>query len=136
MFDRRDDKELYDYLVAEYNHPFAWWDWSYLKGRRIELPTEQLWSYSDRAVDAMMSVQSVLDMRTGEGEKFATFIKQQSHSMRLYATEGYAPSLAQARQRLEPLGVTVYEASDEQLPLADNQLDLVINRQGSYDPRE
>lgn len=84
----------------------------------------------------MQSTRSILDMRTGEGGKFASFIKQQSHSMQLYATEGYAPSLAQARQILGPLGVTVYEVHNEQLPLADNQLDLVINRHGSYDPRE
>jgi SAM-dependent methyltransferase len=136
MSDKQDDKELYDYLMAEYNHPVSWWDWSYLKGRRVELATEQPWSYSDCVTAAMKSAQSVLDMRTGEGEKFADFIKQQSHPMQLYATEGYASCLAQARHRLEPLGVTVYEARDEQLPLADNLLDLVINRQGSYDPRE
>jgi SAM-dependent methyltransferase len=138
MSDKQVDKALYDYLVAEYNHPVpvVWGDWSYLEGRRVELHTDQPWSYSDSVVEAMKPAQSVLDMRTGEGEKFAAFIRQQSHLMQLYATEGYAPSLAQARQRLAPLGVTVYEAHDERLPLADNQLDLVINRHGSYDPRE
>lgn len=136
MFDEQDDKALYDYLIAEYNHPVTWWDWSYIEGRRVELPTDKPWSYSDSVVEAMKSARSILDMRTGEGEKFARFIKQQSHPMQLYATEGYAPTLAQARQQLEPLGVTVYEVHDEQLPLADNQFDLVINRQGSYDPRE
>jgi hypothetical protein len=84
----------------------------------------------------MRSAQAVLDMRTGDGGMFATFIHQQSHPMQLYATEGYAPSLALARLRLEPLGVTVYEVADEALPIADERLDLIINRHSSYDPRE
>lgn len=136
MFDEHNDKALYDYLVAEYNHPFVWEDWSYLDGRKVDLFTERPWNYVDSVVEAMKSARSVLDMRTGDGEKFAAFIQQQSHPMQLYATEGYAPGLVQARQRLEPLGVTIYEVRDEQLPIADNQVDLVINRQGSYDPHE
>jgi SAM-dependent methyltransferase len=136
MSDRQNEQTFYEYLLSEYQQPFDWGDWSYLKGRRVELPMERPWSYVDRVVEAMRPAQSVLDMRTGDGGVFASCIRQQSHSMQLYATEEYAPSLALARQRLEPLGVTVYEVADETLPIADERLDLVINRHGSYDPRE
>ncbi len=136
MSDQQGEQTFYRYLLNEYQQPFAWGDWSYLKGRWLELPMEQPWSYVDRVVEAMRSVQTVLDMRTGDGSMFVSCIRQQSHSMQLYATEGYAPSLALARQRLEPLGVTVYAVADESLPIADEALDLVVNRHSSYDLRE
>ena len=42
-----------------------------------------------------------------------------------------------ARQRLEPLGVTVMPVGDDdQLPLPDASCDLVIDRHESYDPEE
>lgn len=136
MSDLQNERSFYEYLLSEYHRPFAWGDWSYLEGRRVELPLEQPWSYADRVVEAMRTAQAVLDMRTGDGGMFASFIRQCSHPMQLYATEGYVPSLALARQRLEPLGVAVYEVADEFLPIADEQLDLVINRHGSYDLHE
>jgi SAM-dependent methyltransferase len=136
MSDQQNEQAFYEYLLNEYRHPFAWGDWSYLEGRRVELLMEQPWNYADRVVEAMRSARAVLDMRTGDGGMFASFIRQQSHPMQLYATEGYAPGLALARQHLEPLGVTVHEVVGEHLPIADEHLDLVINRHGSYDLRE
>jgi SAM-dependent methyltransferase len=41
-----------------------------------------------------------------------------------------------ARQLLEPLGAAIYAVRDEHLPFADNTLELIVNRHGSYDPRE
>ena len=42
-----------------------------------------------------------------------------------------------ARERLEPLGVKVYEVEDDtRLPFRDAQFDLVINRHESYEPAE
>ena len=54
------------------------------------------------------------------------------------ATEGYAPNVPIARQRLEPLGVKVYEVGEGgNLPFFDdNQFDLVINRHEYYNPQE
>jgi SAM-dependent methyltransferase len=136
MSDQQNEQTFYEYLLSEYHHPFAWGDWSYLEGRRVELPIERPWSYADSVVEAMRTAQAVLDMRTGDGGMFASFIRQQSHPMQLYATEGYSPILALTRRHLEPLGVTIYEVDDEHLPIADEQLDLVINRHGSYDLHE
>ncbi len=42
-----------------------------------------------------------------------------------------------ARRRLEPLGVRVsYIEKDEQIPFADEEFDLVVNRHESYCPKE
>lgn len=79
----------------------------------------------------------MLDMGTGGGEKLVSFAAQQLLPEHTSATEGYAPNVAVARQRLAPLGVTVYEVNDDHhLPFADNSFDLIINRHASYDPRE
>jgi hypothetical protein len=41
-----------------------------------------------------------------------------------------------ARKNLEPLGVEVLEATARSLPVADQSIDLVINRHGGFDPAE
>ena len=129
------DKAFFDYLMAEYNQPISGWDLSYLKGRRTDIHTEPAWNYTETVLAAMKQAHSMLDMRTGGGERLAQFLAQQPVP-EVYATEGYPPNAAIARQRLEPLGVTIYEMQDEHLPFADNALDLVINRHGSYDAHE
>ena len=69
-------------------------------------------------------------MDTGGGEFLAGLQPLPPHTC---ATEGYPPNIFIARQRLEPLGVAVYEVGeDDTLPFADNEFDLVINRHGSY----
>ncbi|SRR5581483_2459263 len=131
-----DDKALYDYFVGEYTHHFDYWDWSYLEGRRVEMSTgKKQWDYTKTVQAAMKQVRSVLDMRTGSGQVFAELLKEQPVAQ-AYATEGYAPNLARARQVLTPPGVTVYEVQNDDLPFADNDLELIINRHGSYDLRE
>lgn len=55
------------------------------------------------------------------------------------ATEGWAPNLPVAAERLEPLGITVHEhdsESGEPLPFPDDSFDLVLARHESYDPAE
>ena len=51
----------------------------------------------------------------------------------IYATEGYAPNVPIARKKLEPLGVTVVEVTDDTvLPFQDEQFDLIVNQHESY----
>lgn len=129
------DKAFFDYLMAEHNQPFNGWDFSYLAGRRTDIHAQQSWDYTASVVAAMGQAHSMLDMRTGGGERLAQFLALQPVPQ-VYATEGYPPNVQTARDRLEPLGVTVYAMQDEHLPFAGNSLDLVINRHGSYDPDE
>ncbi len=88
------------------------------------------WSYTSEVLTAARLTDSLLDMDTGGGEFLAGLQPLPSHTC---ATEGYAPNVPIARQRLEPLGATVYEVGeDDILPFADGEFDLVINRHGSY----
>jgi SAM-dependent methyltransferase len=132
------DKEFFDYLVSEYNQPFSGWDMSYIEDRSVTPPNFQhAWNYTTVMLEAMKSAHAMLDMGTGGGERLASFAAQQPLPEQTYATEGYAPNVPIARQRLAPLGITVHEGSDDsQLPFADNTFDLVINRHTSYAPHE
>ena len=129
--------EFYNYLVAEYNAPFAGWDMSYLEGRSVNIHPEPRWDYTATVLSAMHGIEAMLDMGTGGGERLASLSEIQPLPPHSCATEGYVPNIAVARQRLEPLGVTVVGIeNDRPLPFADEQFDLIINRHASYDPRE
>ncbi len=134
---RMTSNEFYNYLVAEYNAPFSGWDMSYLKGRSVDLHAEPRWDYTATILSAMHGIETMLDMGTGGGERLASFAAMQALPFNVYATEGYIPNIAVARQRLEPLGVTVVAIDDDShMPFADEQFDLIINRHASYDPGE
>lgn len=73
-------------------------------------------------------------MGVGGGEFLASL---QPLPERTVATEGYPPNIPVARERLEPIGVTLCPiGEDDQLPLDDAAFELVINRHESYDPAE
>ncbi|GCE09672.1 class I SAM-dependent methyltransferase [Dictyobacter aurantiacus] len=129
------DQALFDFLIEEYNHPFNGWDFSYLNGRMTSIRTNPAWDYTHIVTAAMKQAHILLDMHTGGGEKLAQLLAHQPVP-EVYATELYAPNIIAARQRLTPLGVTVYTAPDGRLPFSDQTLDLVINRHGSYTPSE
>ncbi len=129
-----DKQELFDFLVGQTKQSFSGWDFSYItaSGRMAEalLP----WSYASKLLPVLHKAQSLLDMGTGGGEFLS---RLQPFPPLTCATEGYAPNVPIARQRLEPLGVGVYEVSDDgKLPLDAHQFDLVINRHEYYDPNE
>src|SRR5256884_5726182 len=128
------NQELFDFLVDEANHPFSGWDFSHITatGRMVEAPLS--WSYASKLLMPLRRATSLLDMGTGGGEYLS---RLQPLPPFTCATEGYAPNVPIARQRLEPLGVKVYEVSDHhRLPFAENEFDLVINRHEYYDPQE
>ena len=112
---------------AEEEKPFTGWDFSYLDNRML---LEQApWSYSTRACRLMRESSSVLDIATGGGERLL--------SMRdcwpdiVVVTEGYLPNLELARRRLEPQGVRVVEANNDEyspMPFEDGEFALVLNR--------
>jgi len=131
---RADDtfEELIDDAVRT---PFQGWDFSYLKGRITEsaLP----WDYATRARERMRVAQSMLDMGTGGGEFLSSLAPLPPSTS---ATEGYAPNVILARQRLEPLGVKVFDMTGDQenrqLPFPAEHFDLVINRHEAYVGKE
>ncbi|MFI6484132.1 class I SAM-dependent methyltransferase [Nonomuraea sp. NPDC050663] len=125
----------YDRLISEaLATPFEGWDFGVFKDRYEEQTDRLPWNYEQLVRDSMADVSSMLDMGTGGGEFLAALAPL---PVRTAATEGYAPNVPVARDRLEPLGVEVVEVDeDDALGFADGSFELVINRHESFDPRE
>ncbi len=111
---------------------FFGWDFSVIGERWTTTPLP--WDYLTLVKARLPGVRSLLDLGTGGGELLASLGPLPPET---WATEGYAPNVPVARQRLDPLGVQVVsDYADEALPFPNNCLDLVINRHESFDARE
>ncbi|CAI2194146.1 12033_t:CDS:2 [Funneliformis geosporum] len=122
---------LLRHLVAEFNKPFTGWDFSYLKGRMEEKLNLLPWNYEATVKALLPNSRGLLDMGTGGGEFLASLSPLPPDTC---ATEGWAPNIDIARQRLRHLGVTVTAITDNdvRLPLNDARFDLIINRHEPY----
>jgi SAM-dependent methyltransferase len=81
----------------------------------------------------LASAEALLDLGTGGGERLSALAPLPRDTV---ATEGYPPNLPVARERLEPLGVTVVPIEGDDLPFDDGRFDLVVARHESFDPVE
>ncbi|TDC76560.1 class I SAM-dependent methyltransferase [Streptomyces hainanensis] len=91
-------------------------------------------SHPELARARVAAADRLLDVDTGGGELLASLGPLPRHS---WATEGWPPNVAVARERLEPLGVTVLPTpGSEALPLPDASVDVVLNRHGRLAARE
>jgi SAM-dependent methyltransferase len=115
--------------------PFSGWDFSYLDGKwEQEHPP---WDYVDLVRTLLPGANSLLDLGTGGGEKLLSL--RDLWPSRVAVTEGYAPNLRLARERLEPLGVQVIESKTplyDLLPFKDGAVDLVIDRHSGFNAAE
>lgn len=128
----KNDNALYAYFVSEYEKPFSGWDFYHVHGRLTEEPLP--WDYEAMVRELLPDASSLLDMGTGGGEFLSTLSSLPPDT---YATEGYAPNIPIARDRLEPLGVRVLAVGDDaHLPFEDAAFSHIINRHESYDPAE
>lgn len=128
------EKELFDLFVLEAEKPFSGWDFSYITdtGRMASEPMN--WNYTSEILASIRKADSLLDMGTGGGEFLS---KLQPFPRNTFATEAYEPNVPIARNRLEPLGITVVEVKDDnQLPFDNEQFDLIINKHESYSVSE
>lgn len=126
------DREMYAYFVSEYEKPFTGWDFSHVQGRLTEDTLS--WDYEKMVRELLPEADTLLDMGTGGGELLASLSPLPRDT---WATEGYAPNIPVARERLESLGVNVVEVkSDEHLPFPDETFTHVINKHESYDAGE
>jgi len=113
---------------------FEGWDFSLFGNRFTEQPTS--WDYRSQIKPHMDKAAHVLDMGTGGGEFLASMLPSTAE---VSATEGYAPNVPIARDRLAPLGVAVAQThteNNEDLPFPDGEFDLVMNRHESFDATE
>jgi len=76
----------------------------------------------------------ILDFDTGGGE----FLLSLGHPYALTAaTEGFPPNVALCKETLLPLGIDFRPCGDEaNIPYEDESFDIIINRHGSFDPKE
>ena len=126
------NRALYEYFISEYEKPFTGWDFSHVHGRLTEdtLP----WDYGAMVRALLSDAPTLLDMGTGGGEFLASLSPLPPHT---WATEGYAPNIPVARERLTPLGVTVVPVeSDDRLPFPGETFTHIINKHESYDADE
>ncbi|MFL5625466.1 MAG: class I SAM-dependent methyltransferase [Ktedonobacteraceae bacterium] len=121
--------------MTEAERPFVGWDFSHITDTRRMVEAPLTWSYSSNVLRQFSKIHSLLDMDTGGGEFLALLQPLPSYTC---ATENYGPNVSVARRRLEPLGVQVFEVSEDNsnLPFVDNEFELIINRHGSYIPGE
>lgn len=128
-------EELRAQWLAEEQVPFSGWDFSYLEGRMSDEPLP--WDYMVLAMIRMPQATSMLDMDTGGGERILAL--QPYWPAKVVVSEGYAPNVALARERLSPLGVTVVEMDSSNfapMPFDDDEFDLVLNRHGAFNAKE
>lgn len=125
-------KDLYAEWKKDEKRPFEGWNFSYLKDRWIE--EQPPWDYKEVAKGLVKNATAVLDMGTGGGEVLASLAPFPKHTV---ATEGYEPNVQAAKKRLELLGVKVVAVDESgELPFADEEFDLVLNRHSAFDGRE
>ena len=120
--------QLKQYLISQYEIKFSGWDFSYLDGKMEESPLP--WNYRNIITEYMKTSSCMLDMGTGGGE----FLDSLEELPKLiYATEGYAPNIPIAQNRLKHKNIEV-KAIDETniLPFDNASFDVVINRHEEY----
>ena len=127
-------KELKKIWKSEEDRAFIkGWDFSHIRGRYEE--EERLpWDYGAIVRGVLTDEMKLLDYDTGGGE----FLLSLRHPYKnTAATEGYPPNVAYCLERLLPLGIDLRECNNaSRIPFDDGSFDIVINRHGSFDPRE
>ncbi len=134
----------FESLIAEaLDAPFEGWGFDWLRGRtRIE-PAP--WSYPREVARLARNAETMLDMGTGGGEVLARLPARAPFTV---ATEGWAPNVGVAANRLRPFGIPVvhYEGAPDnigqdastpgRLPFDAETFDLVTNRHESFEARD
>lgn len=138
----------FDRLLAEAaRKPLVGWDLS-CDGRIAT--TAVPWDFERAVVHRARESPDLLDMGTGGGEWLGRLPLRPARTV---ATEGWAPNVAVARERLAPLGIEVVAVEgaldngarsdgdddahdDAPLPFADGEFHLVVNRHESFVPAE
>ncbi|MBS4202236.1 methyltransferase domain-containing protein [Bacillus sp. FJAT-49732] len=124
----------FEQLIESSNRPFSGWDFSYVNGTGRIVSEPLSWSYGSKALGLIKNSSSMLDMGTGGGE-FLSMLRP--FPPIIYATEAYKPNVPIAKNRLESLGVKVFEIEDDhQLPFDNSFFDLIINKHEAYSNQE
>jgi len=116
----------FDELVGEAEKaPIHGWDFSWLEGRAIEeRPT---WHYFDLVAQRAPTVSSLLDLQVGSGGMIAAL---PSLPRLTVGTEGYAPNVPTAAQRLAARGAHLIHTDEGRpaFPFDGDSFELVTSR--------
>ncbi len=109
------------------------WDFSHIRGR-FQSDNDLPWDYGKIIKQYLKNHFNILDYDTGGGE----FLLSLKHPFnKTSATEGYPPNIKLCEEKLLPLGIDFKECSDPtKVPFPDASFDMIINRHGSFDPKE
>lgn len=127
-----------DLLIREWKHEqeiahIHGWDFSHIDGRHF-MDEERSWSYPELVAKYRADSKKLLDIDTGGGEMLLSFGHPHENTA---ATEAYPPNVQLCEETLLPLGIDFREANGEgPLPFADESMDLITNRHGSYCAKE
>jgi SAM-dependent methyltransferase len=124
----------FEEYMKEVERPFTGWDFSFITETGRMQSGLLSWSYGSMAQSLISDAASMLDMGTGGGEFLS---RLQPLPASVTATEGYEPNVSVAKNKLEPLGVTVVPIdNDAELPFPEGTFDLILNQHESFDPGE
>ncbi|MEK4486000.1 class I SAM-dependent methyltransferase [Psychrobacillus sp. FSL H8-0484] len=120
--------ELKNNWLLEEKEGFKGWDFTRLDGRWED---EKIpWDYKEWVMKHLKPDHKLLDMGTGGGEFLLTLGHPYENT---FVTEAWEPNVKLCKETLEPLGICVKQAfEDEKLPFEDSSFDIIINRHESY----
>ncbi|HEX5367956.1 MAG TPA: methyltransferase domain-containing protein [Dehalococcoidia bacterium] len=110
-----------------------------LKGVMFEAPSrpfgaETPWDYMKRARNLVPTAARVIDMGTGDGERYASICKD--FPGYAVATEEWDTSASIAMSLFRRSCISLVRCRSHLLPFADTSFDLVLNRHEEFTPRE
>ena len=109
------------------------WDFSHIEGKYME-EDDLPWDYKEIIEKYLTPTMHILDFDTGGGE----FLLSLGHPHALTAaTEGFPPNVELCKDTLLPLGIDFKPCDDEaNIPYENESFDIIINRHGSFNPKE
>ncbi|MBQ8922597.1 MAG: methyltransferase domain-containing protein [Oscillospiraceae bacterium] len=110
------------------------WNFDYIADRYESDEDALPWNLTEVINRYRGSGDRLLDIDTGGGE----FLLSLGHPDKLTcATEGYPPNVALCREKFAERGIEFHAMTDyAHMPFPDGRFDIIINRHGSYDPKE
>jgi SAM-dependent methyltransferase len=109
------------------------WDFSHIHDR-YEEEDDLPWDYKKIIEEYLDPDMKLMDFDTGGGE----FLLSLGHPYKnTAATEGFPPNVELCKETLLPLGIDFKPCDNESdIPFADSSFDIMINRHGSFAPKE
>lgn len=128
------EKDLFENWKKEEETAFIkGWDFSHIEGRYAE-ETDFGWDYRETVLKYLKDDMKLLDVDTGGGEVLLSLGHPFENTA---ASEGYPPNVKLCNETLLPLGIDFRRGNAEKiLPFEDESFDIIINRHGSFNPRD